>query len=101
MTGGPLQRWRERPGRTVRVTMTFPDVMEVALALLALSPAEVAALGWSFANRKRLLEHFLIAGKSADRIEPEALDEAVVTFRVPLRDIEKLRHFGAAVKYIL
>ncbi|WP_293975652.1 hypothetical protein [Sphingomonas sp.] len=73
--------------------LPFADVMEVALALLALSPDELAALGWSFAARKRLLEHFLAADKQADVIERTALDRAVLTLRLPLRDVRRLQHF--------
>ena len=67
--------------------------MEVALALLALSPDELAALGWSFAARKRLLEHFLAAGKEADLIQRESLDQTILPLRLPLRDVRRLRRF--------
>lgn len=94
MKGGPLRRWRERGGRVVRVLLPFEDIMDVALALLALSPGELAALGWSFAARKRLLEHFLIAGKEADAIDPTALDRTILTLRLPARDVRRLRDFA-------
>ncbi|MGW8138378.1 MULTISPECIES: hypothetical protein [Sphingomonadaceae] len=68
--------------------------MDVALALLALSPDELAALGWSFAARKRLLEHFLIAGKEADAIDPTALDRTILTLRLPARDVRRLQDFA-------
>jgi hypothetical protein len=92
--GGPLRRWRERGGRVVRVLLPFEDIMDVALALLALSPGELAALGWSFAARKRLLEHFLIAGKEADAIDPTALDRTILTLRLPARDVRRLQDFA-------
>lgn len=94
MTRGPLQRWRERGGRTVGVPLPFSDIMEVALALLALSPDELAALGWSFSARKRVLEHFLAAGKQADAIDRTALDRTILTLRLPLRDVRRLRQFA-------
>lgn len=94
MTRGPLQRWRERGARTVRVPLPFSDIMEVALALLALSPDELAALGWTFSARKRLVEHFLAAGKQADAIDREALDRTILTLRLPLRDVRKLQQFA-------
>jgi hypothetical protein len=90
---GPFQRWRERGGRTVTVLLPFTDIMEVALALLALSPDELAALGWSFAARKRVLEHFLTAGKQADVIGRAELDQTILTLRLPLRDVRRLQSF--------
>jgi hypothetical protein len=32
--------------------LPFDDIMEFALALLSLSPTELDALGWTFADRK-------------------------------------------------
>lgn len=94
MTRGPLQRWRERGGRTVSVPLPFADIMEVALALLALSPDELTALGWSFSARKRVLEHFLAAGKQADVIKRTALDQTILPLRLPLRDVRRLQQFA-------
>lgn len=93
MRRGPLRRWRERGGRIVRVLLPFEDIMDVALALLSLQPDELARLGWSFAARKRLLEHFLVAGKEADAIAPSALDRTILTLRLPLRDVRRLQDF--------
>jgi hypothetical protein len=70
---GPSRRWRERGGWLVRLALSFDDIMEIALALLALSPVELEALGWSFADRKRLLDHFLASGKSAQGTDPATL----------------------------
>ncbi|MDX3901888.1 MAG: hypothetical protein QHC40_15445 [Sphingobium sp.] len=67
--------------------------MDVALALLALTPDELAALGWSFAARKRLLEHFLAAGKEADAIDPSALDRTILTVHLPARDLQRVQDF--------
>ncbi|MAX00079.1 MAG: hypothetical protein CMN72_10655 [Sphingomonas sp.] len=93
MRRGPLRRWRARGGRIVRVLLPFEDIMGVALALLSLQPDELARLGWSFAARKRLLEHFLVAGKEADAIAPSALDRTILTLRLPLRDVRRLQDF--------
>lgn len=93
MRCGPLGRWRARGGRIVRVLLPFEDIMDVALALLSLQPDELAKLGWSFAARKRLLEHFLVAGKEADAIAPSALDRTILTLRLPLRDVRRLQDF--------
>ena len=91
---GPLQRWRERGGRAVSVRLPFADIMEVALALLALSPDELAALGWSFAARRRVLEYFLAAGKQADVIGRAELDQTILTLRLPLQEVYRLQNFA-------
>ena len=89
----PSKRWRERGGRTVRLALSFDDIMEIALALLSLSPAELEALGWSFADRKRLLDHFLASGKMAQRQDPATLGRSLLKLRLPLRDVRRLRTF--------
>ncbi len=61
----PLRRWRDRGGRTIKLVLTFTDIMEVALALLALSPDELDALGWTFSDRYRILNQFLASAKQA------------------------------------
>ncbi|WP_313041441.1 hypothetical protein [Sphingobium yanoikuyae] len=68
MTGGLGERWRRRGGRTVRLALVFDDIMEFALALLSVPPDELETLGWTFADRKRLLDHFLRSGKAAQRV---------------------------------
>jgi hypothetical protein len=65
MKRGLVQRWRERGGRRVRIALPFDDLMAFALALLSVPPAELDMLGWRFADRKRLLDRFLRAGKVA------------------------------------
>jgi hypothetical protein len=87
------KRWRERGSRRVRVALPFDDIMEIALALLALSPVELEALGWSFADRKRLLDHFLTSGKAAQRTDREALGHTRLDLRLPLRDVRRLQTF--------
>ncbi len=94
MSRGPIQRWRERGGRSVRVYLPFADIMEVALALLALSPEELGALGWTFADRKRLLDHFLASGKEAQKTDRTSLDQALLTLRLPVSDIRRLQRFA-------
>ena len=94
MTRGPIRRWRERGGRPVRLLLTFDDIMEFALALLSLAPGELRALGWSFADRKRLLDHFLASGKVAQRARPEQLSTMPIDLAVPQRDVDRLQHFA-------
>ena len=65
----------------MRVALPFTDIMEVALALLALSPDELTALGWTFADRKRLLDHFLASGKQAQNTVRANLDRTLLTLR--------------------
>ncbi|MDB5709301.1 MAG: hypothetical protein JWL96_1371 [Sphingomonas bacterium] len=89
----PARRWRERGGRTVRLALAFDDIMEIALALLGLAPAELDALGWTFADRKRLLDHFLASGKAAQRNDPATLSDTRLELRLPLRDVRRLRTF--------
>lgn len=89
-----LRRWRERGGRTVRIMLPFDDLMEFALALLSLSPVELEALDWSFADRKRLLDHFLAAGKVAQGTPVEALSGLPIEVAIPQRDVERLQRFA-------
>ncbi len=77
----------------MRVALTFDDIMEIALALLALAPAELEALGWTFADRKRMLDHFLASGKAAQRADHTTLGQALLELRLPLRDVRLLRTF--------
>ena len=91
---GPIRRWRERGGRTVRLRLVFSDIMEFALALLSLEPAELQALGWSFADRKRLLDHFLTSGKAAQGVAPEDLPDASIQLALPQRDVDRLQRFA-------
>src|SRR3546814_7950550 len=67
--------------------------MEFALALLSLSPAELEALGWTFADRKRLLDHFVRSGKAVQGKPLDEIDEATVTLRLPQRDVMRLQIF--------
>ncbi len=94
MTRGPIRRWRERGGRTVRLVLPFDDIMEFALALLAVTPAELEALGWTFGDRKRLLDHFLASGKAAQGSKPEDLSRMPITLALPQRDVDRLLRFA-------
>ena len=93
MSRGLIRRWRERGGRTVHIVLPFDDVMEFALALLSVSPAGLEALGWTFADRKRLLDHLLIAGKVAQGMPSEALPDMPVELAIPQRDVARLQEF--------
>jgi hypothetical protein len=74
--------------------LTFDDIMEFALALLSVSPAELEALGWTFADRKRLLDHFLASGKAAQGIKSEDLSKMPIELALPQRDVDRLQHFA-------
>ncbi|GAC1580484.1 MAG: hypothetical protein NVS3B5_14140 [Sphingomicrobium sp.] len=91
---GLLQRWRERDGRNVRIVLHFDDLMAFALALLSAQPAEIDALGWSFADRKRLLDHFLVAGKAAQGLPYDTLGQAIIAVDLPQGDIAPLQRFA-------
>jgi hypothetical protein len=95
MTRGPVTRWRQRGGRTARLLLTFDDIMEFALALLSLQPEELRALGWTFADRKRLLDHFLASGKAAQAADPRELSALPIELALPQRDVERLQVFAA------
>lgn len=89
-----FRRWRERGGRAVRIVLPFDDAMDFALALLSVSPVELEGLGWSFADRKRLLDHFLAAGKSAQGAPPDALPGLPIEIAIPQRDVDRLQRFA-------
>jgi hypothetical protein len=94
VTRDPIQRWRERGRRTARIVLTFDDIMEFALALLSVSPAELEALGWTFADRKRLLDHFLRSGKAAQGVRSEDISRMPIELVLPQRDVDRLQHFA-------
>ena len=94
MSRGAIRRWRERGGRTVRLLLPFDDIMEFALALLSVTPAELELLGWTFADRKRLLDHFLASGKAAQGARPSDLPGMPIELAVPQRDIDRLQRFA-------
>lgn len=94
MTGGFGERWHRRGGRTVRLVLVFDDIMEFARALLSMPPDELETLGWTFADRKRLLDHFLRSGKAAQRVPRDALGQSLITLRLPRRDLTPLQRFA-------
>lgn len=92
--------WRTlcgRFGRGVRkitFSLPFDDIMEFALALLSVPPEELDALGWSFADRRRLLGHFLKSGKAAQRVPRDALGQTLIRLSLPRRDVALLQRFA-------
>ena len=88
-----LLAWNRRGGRPVDLALSFADIMEVALALLSLTPAELEELGWSFEDRKRLLDHLLRSGKEAQEVRRASLQKAHLKLRLPARDVRRLQHF--------
>lgn len=94
MSRGVIERWRQRGGRTVRLLLPFEDIMEFALALLSVSPADLAALEWTFADRKRLLDHILASGKAAQGVRPDILAKTPIELTLPQRDVDRLERFA-------
>ena len=80
--------------RTVRLVLAFDAITEFALTLLSVPPDELEALGWSFADRKRLLDHFLRSGKAAQRVPRDAPGQSLITLRLPQRDLAPLQRFA-------
>lgn len=74
--------------------LEFDDLMALSLALLSLAPPELDALGWSFANRKRLLDHLLSAAKAAQGLPHDTLAHAQITINLPQRDVDRLQGFA-------
>lgn len=68
--------------------------MEFALALLSVPPEQLEELGWSFADRKRLLDYFLRSGKAAQRITADRLGAMPIELSLPQRDVDRLQHFA-------
>lgn len=83
-----------RRNKAVRVTLRFDDIMEFAIALLSVSPAELSALGWTFADRKRFLDQFLASGRAAQDVDPEHLRQMPIEIAVLSRDIDCLQRFA-------
>ena len=93
MKGDFFRQLRGRKG-DARLQLPFNDIMEFALALLSISPQELEALGWSFADRKRFLDHFLASGRAADSVKPEELGNTPIEIVVPKADLERLQQFA-------
>jgi hypothetical protein len=78
----------------VHIMLPFDDIMEFALALLALTPGELEALGRPFADRKRLLDHFLVSGKNVQGRKIEDIARMPIELALPQRDVDRLQHFA-------
>lgn len=78
----------------VHLLLPFDDIMEFALALLSVPPGELDALGWTFADRKRLLDHMLQSGRAAQGVRPEALAKMPIELVLPQRDVDRLQRFS-------
>lgn len=94
MSRNLLRNWRERGGRSVTIALPFDDIMEFALALLSAPPEELEELDWSFADRKRLLDHFLRSGKAAQGVARDVLGQTLIRLHLPRRDIARLQRFA-------
>lgn len=68
--------------------------MEFALALLSVTPVELETLGWTFADRKRLLDHFLASGRVAQGTPADRLAGLPIELALPRRDIMRLQRFA-------
>ncbi|WP_176598978.1 MULTISPECIES: hypothetical protein [Sphingobium] len=78
----------------VRLRLPFDDIMEFAIALLSISPHGLEALGWSFVDRKRFLDHFFVLGRAAQGVEPERLGKMPIEIVVPKADLSRLQQFA-------
>lgn len=78
----------------VRLRLPFDDIMEFAIALLSISPHELEALGWTFADRKRFLDHFLASGRAAQGVKLENLGKMLIEIVVPKADLSRLQQFA-------
>ncbi len=93
MKGDLFKRSQSRKD-DVRLRLPFDDIMEFAIALLSISPHELEALGWSFADRKRFLDHFLASGRAAQGVKPEQLGKMPIEIVVPKADLSRLQQFA-------
>ena len=94
MASSLVRSWRERGGRRVRIALPFDDLMAFAVALLSLSPAELDTLGWRFADRKRLVERFLRAGKAAQGLPHNTVGQTLIRVDLSQRDVDRLQRFA-------
>jgi len=93
MKGDLIRRVRSRK-HDVRLQLPFDDIMEFAMALLTISPEELEALGWTFADRKRFLDHFLASGRAAQGVKLEDLGKMPIEIVVPKDDLTRLQQFA-------
>src|SRR3546814_9745784 len=81
---GVFKRMRRGRKDGARVRLPFDDIMEFAIALLSISPQELEALRWTFADRKRLLDHLLASGRAAQGVDPERLGMLPIEISIQL-----------------
>lgn len=81
-------------GDRVPITLPFDDIMEFAIALLSVNPTELAALDWTFADRKRFLDHFLASGRTAQGVDPDRLGQMPIGIALPRKDLDRVRRFA-------
>lgn len=93
MKGDLFKRSQSRKD-DVRLRLPFDDIMEFAIALLSISPHELEALGWSFADRKRFLDHFLASGRAAQGVKLEHLGKMLIEIVIPKADLSRLQQFA-------
>lgn len=93
MKGDLFKRSQSRKD-DVRLRLPFDDIMEFAIALLSISPHELEALGWSFADRKRFLDYFLASGRAAQGVKPEHLGRMPIEIVLPKDDLTRLQQFA-------
>ncbi|WP_395336928.1 hypothetical protein WBP06_21010 [Novosphingobium sp. BL-8H] len=93
MTKGPVNPDGDAIG--VCVTLPLEVILEFAIALPSMGPEQIAALGWTRTDRKRLLDHFLAAGRAVQGVDPDHLAEMPIEIALPRRDLDHLRRFAA------
>src|SRR3546814_861275 len=91
---GVFKRMRRGRKGGARVRLPFDDIMEFAIALLSISPQELEALRWTFADRKRLLDHLLASGRAAQGVDPERLGMLPIEISIPRDDLTKMQQFA-------
>ncbi|BAV66781.1 hypothetical protein M527_17480 [Sphingobium indicum IP26] len=94
MNQGVFKRMRRGRKDGARVRLPFDDIMEFAIALLSISPQELEALRWTFADRKRLLDHLLASGRAAQGVDPERLGMLPIEISIPRDDLTKMQQFA-------
>src|SRR3546814_8583542 len=82
-----------------RERLPFDDIMEFAIALLSISPQELEALRWTFADRKRLLDHLLASGRAAQGVDPERLGMLPIEISIPRDDLTKMQQFARSEEH--
>src|SRR3546814_12118738 len=81
-----------RPPRSTRTDTLLPYT--TLFRSLSISPHELEALGWSFADRKRFLDHFLASGRAAQRVKPENLGKMPIEIVLPKDDLTRIQQFA-------